>query len=100
MNLLGQEPATLTSVESSRGIIIYEATGKTDHSLVAQAEKYLIEKFSLKPQYSAQDIYEEAEKRGISQDPLKEAKKKLGITSVRGEGIGTTWDWYCDTFTR
>jgi archaellum biogenesis ATPase FlaH len=98
MNLLGQEPATLTSVESSRGIIIYEATGKTDHSLVAQAEKYLIEMFSLKPKYSAQDIYEEAEERGIGSETLKKAKRKLGIESVRGEGIGGSWEWKCTTF--
>ena len=97
MNLLGQEPATLKSVESSNGIIIYEATEKTDHSLVAQAEKYLIEIFSLKPTYSAQNIYEEAEERGIGSETLKKAKKKLGIESVRGEGIGGSWEWKCTT---
>jgi hypothetical protein len=98
INLLGQEPVTLKSAETAHGIVIYEGTERTDYSLVAKAEKYLIEIFSLKPQYSAQDIYEEAEKRGISQDPLKEAKKKLGITSARGKGIGSQWEWHCTSF--
>lgn len=99
INLFGQEPPMLKSAQTAHGVIIYQAEKKTDYSLVAQAEKFLIEIFSKQHTYAATDVYEEAEKRGIGLDPLREAKKKLEIESVKADGIGGGWRWVCKAFT-
>jgi hypothetical protein len=99
INLFGQEPSMLKSAQTSHGVIIYQAETKTDYSLVAQAEKFLIEIFSKRHTYLAADIYEEAEKRNITAERVKEAKKRLEIDSVKADGIGGGWRWVCKTFT-
>lgn len=98
INLLGQEPPELKSVQTGHGVIIYPGETRTDYSLVAKAEKFLIEIFSKQTSYLATDIYEEAEKRGIGEETLKKAKKKLDIQSRKPDGIGGSWSWVCETF--
>jgi len=80
----------LELIKVGKDIIIRQPDQESEEGQTDRAEALLIELFKDKDTIPAKDIFEEAEKEGILEHPLKDAKKRLGMQSSK---IGERWFW-------
>ena len=80
----------LELIKAGKDIIIRQPDQESEEGQTDRAEALLIELFKDNDTIPANEIFEEAEKDGILEHPLKDAKKRLGMQSIK---IGDRWFW-------
>lgn len=80
----------LELIKAGKDIIIRQPDQESEEGQTDRAEALLIELFKDRDTIPASEIFEEAEKDGILEHPLKDAKKRLGMQSSK---IGDRWFW-------
>ena len=80
----------LECIKLGNRIEIFEPSMLSEESQVDRGEKLLSDLFAEREQIPAYEIYRAAEQIGVLDTSLKDAKKRLGVESVRN---GKTWDW-------
>ena len=80
----------LELIKAGKDIIIRQPDQESEEGQIDRAEALLIELFRDKDTIPARDIFEEAEKEGILEHPVKDAKKRLHMQSIK---IGDKWFW-------
>ena len=77
--------------------MICATEGDNEATLTAQAEKWLVTRFSEHDTYLSVELYEEGKTYGFGTSILKKAKQHLGIDATK-EAFDKPWMWKCHSF--